>query len=125
MYNVISTVLGASNCQTVDNNVFDDGYWAGMAKRVLLLINEVQAEDKVGVYNALKSVMADEDFTAKEKYIKARRMMSPRGVFVFSNKAVPMKIEDDDRRFYVLRPPTCPRCPTDSSPRSSIRAKNF
>lgn len=108
LYNVISTVLGRSNCQTVDNNVFDDGYWASMSKRVLLLLNEVQAEDKVGVYNSLKSIMADEDFTAKEKYVKARRMVSPRGVLVFSNKAVPMKIEDDDRRFYVLRRPVTP-----------------
>lgn len=102
-YKIISQVLGVNNCQTVDNNVFDDGYWARMSKRVLLLLNEVQAEDKVGVYNALKSVMADEDFDGKEKYVTTRRLTTPRGVFVFSNKPVPMKIEDDDRRFYVLR----------------------
>lgn len=114
LFNILSGVLGRSNCQTVDNNVFDDGYWARMAKRVLLLINEVQAEDKVGVYNALKSVMADEDFDAKEKYVKARRLMSPRGVLVFSNKPVPMKIEDDDRRFYVLRRLDVPPAPEGS-----------
>lgn len=111
LFELLSYVYGASNCQMVEGDHADHRFRAQLGDRVLLGINEVQSEDRIGFYNSIKMVLADKDFRAEEKGMPFRTMASPRGVVIFSNKAVPMKIEDSDRRLFVVRRLSVPTMP--------------
>ncbi|HYD86232.1 MAG TPA: primase-helicase family protein [Vitreimonas sp.] len=111
LFELLSHVFGKGNCHMVEGDHADHRFRMQLGDRVLLGMNEVQSEDRVGFYNSIKMVLADEDFLAEEKGMPFRNMDTPRGVVIFSNKAVPMKIEDSDRRLFVVRRLSVPTMP--------------
>lgn len=111
LFELLSHVFGKTNCHMVEGDHADHRFRMQLGDRVLLGMNEVQSEDRIGFYNSIKMVLADEDFLAEEKGMPFRTMATPRGVVIFSNKAVPMKIEDSDRRLFVVRRLSVPTMP--------------
>lgn len=111
LFELLSHVFGRANCHMVEGDHADHRFRMQLGDRVLLGMNEVQSEDRIGFYNSIKMVLADEDFLAEEKGMPFRTMATPRGVVIFSNKAVPMKIEDSDRRLFVIRHLSVPKAP--------------
>lgn len=111
LFELLSNVFGKTNCHMVEGDHADHRFRAQLGDRVLLGMNEVQSEDRVGFYNSIKMVLADQDFRAEEKGMPFRTLATPRGVVIFSNKAVPMKIEDSDRRLFVVRRLSVPPMP--------------
>lgn len=111
LFELLKHVFGKANCHMVEGDHADHRFRTQLGDRVLLGMNEVQSEDRIGFYNSIKMVLADEDFLAEDKGMPFRTLATPRGVVIFSNKAVPMKIEDSDRRLFVVRRLSVPTMP--------------
>ncbi|WP_157577864.1 primase-helicase family protein [Roseivivax halodurans] len=107
--NLIELLVGRHNTTKVDSDTLGSTFNARMGDKQVLFLEEVGLDDRAEAYNRLKMWITETSVTVEEKHQPRYEAQTPRLMLGFSNRAVPIKIEADDRRFMFIRAPETPR----------------
>lgn len=106
---LLSRLFGSRNVFVVDNDLLSSRFNAQMADRQVLVLEEVGQNDRAEAYNDLKMWVTQDKVQVEEKHQPRYEGSTPRLMIGFSNRSVPIKIENDDRRFMFIDSPKMPR----------------
>ncbi|SFE36138.1 hypothetical protein SAMN04488523_106278 [Sulfitobacter brevis] len=106
---LLMLVFGAHNVFVTDNQMLTSSFNAPMGNRQVLILEEVGLADKAEAYNTLKMWVTDEKVTVNEKNVPQYFATTPRLMLAYSNRDLPLKIEEGDRRFMFVQSPSTPR----------------
>ena len=106
---LLRSIFGTHNVFVTDNQMLTSSFNAPMGNRQVLILEEVGLADKSEAYNALKMWVSDEKVTVNEKNVPQYSAATPRLMLAYSNRDLPLKIEDTDRRFMFVQSPSTPR----------------
>lgn len=106
---LMRAMFGAHNVFVTDNQLLTSSFNAPMGNRQVLILEEVGLADKAEAYNTLKPWVTDEKVTVNEKNVPQYAAATPRLMLAYSNRELPLKLEDSDRRFMFVHSPSTPR----------------
>jgi hypothetical protein len=104
-------IFGKSNVTTAGNDTLTSKYNASLGNKQVLLLEEVGLADRLEIYNGMKVMITEERMTVEEKHEPRYDVRTPRLIFAFSNKEIPIKTESGDRRFMFIKTPEKPQNP--------------
>lgn len=102
LFNLIKQLFGPSNSRAPGNDIFSDKYTHWAKNTNFLLINELKQEG-VNFYNFIKPFITDNDIEIREMYHQSFRIDNHMNIMAFSNIAEPLRIPEDDRRWYIVK----------------------
>jgi hypothetical protein len=101
---VISPIFGSENCKLVDDASLQSDWTSFMKNASFVAFNEVQASNvkRNTVKNNIKMLVSDSVIVIHEKYVNDYYVDNHSNILIFTNEAIPLVIEQDDRRFNVV-----------------------
>lgn len=84
-----------------ESDIVDSAFNGWMAHKRLVIIQEIYSGHSWKAYNKLKSFITDTDVQVNEKFQRPYTIDNWCHMFACSNSAKALKIEDDDRRWFV------------------------
>lgn len=106
---MVSKIFGRHNTIEVDNQALTSQFNARIANKQAAVIEEVGLDDRVEAYNRMKTWITQETIPVEEKFEPRYDAITPRLIIGFSNRELPLKIEEGDRRFMFVKTPDAPR----------------
>ncbi|MCA0997958.1 DUF5906 domain-containing protein [Alloyangia pacifica] len=106
--NLIEALVGRHNTAKVDSDTLGSTFNARMGDKQVLFLEELGLDDRAEAYNRLKMWITEPAVSVEEKHQPRYEAQTPRLMLGFSNRAVPIKIEGDDRRFMFIQTPKSP-----------------
>lgn len=102
IYKVLQQVFGKTNCSAPENEHLEDKYtpWAKSSK--LCFIHELAQSDKMKFTKKIKSMITEDEIYIREMYHQPYRINNYMQIIATSNYLKPLKLEKDDRRFWVV-----------------------
>jgi hypothetical protein len=109
--NVFEQLFGVSNISRPKNSNLADKYtkWAKHTK--LCIINELKQGDKYAFYDMVKDYITDPVIEIREMHKDGYEIENYMNFIAYSNHDNPIKLEKDDRRFYVIKSYAQPKEP--------------
>ena len=99
---ILKPLVGELNTSTPDESaIVDSAFNSWAAHKRLAVVHEIYAGHSAKAYNRLKSVIADETITINQKYQVPYDLENWVHVFACSNSMKAIKLEDEDRRWFV------------------------
>lgn len=106
LIDILEKILGSSCVHRTSDlsNIFGN-YNSCLKKKLILQLNEVQGGEGYKVKEQLKDIITRDKHPIQAKYCALTNYSNFLRVFIFSNNRNPIHINDNDRRFFVLRIP--------------------
>jgi Family of unknown function (DUF5906) len=99
---ILRPLVGAHNCSFPSANEATSGDYTGwLAFKRLVVIAEIYDGQTSKSYNRLKAAITDEWVRVNEKYEKQYDLQNFAHLFATSNSRRALKLDDDDRRWFV------------------------
>lgn len=103
IYQALSKLFGPSNCVQPQNENLADKF-TGWAKHCCFcLINELKQDGNYHFYNAIKPFITENEIQIREMRRDAYTIRNTMNILAFSNEEEPIKLEEGDRRWYVVK----------------------
>jgi DNA primase catalytic core len=102
---IIKPLFGQKQTMVVDDARLQSDFNGFMMNKLFIAFNEVANDDtstKRSVKSKIKSLITDEKIIINEKHVKNFEIDNFTNIMFFSNEAIPILIETDDRRFNVV-----------------------
>jgi hypothetical protein len=106
---ILKGLFGSRNVCIDDSGLHAGDYRMQLGNKQVLVIEEMATASKWETSNALKPWFTSDKVSASEKYVRAHDVRSPRGIFIFTNHALPAVFEKGERRNAVFRIDSLPR----------------
>ncbi|MFA6234120.1 MAG: DUF5906 domain-containing protein [Bacteroidota bacterium] len=102
---VISPLLGKAQCRVVKNEDLVERFNPWIRQAFFIAFDEVAHDNKSrnGLNSKLKALITDDKVTLNDKNDKAFEIDNRMNCVFFSNEAVPLVVEQSDRRFTIVR----------------------
>lgn len=101
---ILAPILGRSNCSFPrERDIVSSDFNSWLARKRLIVVNEIYAGHSSRAYQELKSVVADKQIQVNEKYMPTYTIENWAHVLASSNSLRALRLEDDDRRWLVPR----------------------
>lgn len=108
-FEILGNLVGLSNVRKTDSAEISGKWRSYLIGATLVVVEEFDLGNGAGFYNTLKEVITGTEANVEEKFCTAR-MVSNHASFVFlTNRAIPVLMEANDRRFHVIDTPAKPR----------------
>lgn len=109
LWRIFKPLFGQSNYTEPDNNTLAGDFSGWSKNKRFVLINELKQEYNVHFYNKIKPYITDHLVPIREMYREAYTIDNYVNILAFSNEEIPIRLEDDDRRWYVAKSNARPR----------------
>jgi hypothetical protein len=96
-------LVGAHNCSIVTSDLIRDGRNAWAGNKRLGMVYELYTEYSQAAYNKIKTAITDKNIKVDEKYVPEYEIENCVHVFANSNSMKALKIENEDRRWFIPR----------------------
>lgn len=102
---VIAPLLGKAQCRVVKNEDLIESFNPWMKQAFFIAFDEVAHDNKSRnmLNSKLKALITDDKVTLNDKNEKAYQIENNMNCVFFSNEAVPLVVEQTDRRFTIIR----------------------
>ncbi len=102
---VIAPLLGKGQCRVVKNEDLIESFNPWMKQAFFIAFDEVAHDNKSRntLNSKLKALITDDKVTLNDKNDKAYQIENNMNCVFFSNVAVPLVVEQSDRRFTIIR----------------------
>ncbi|MBE0644279.1 MAG: hypothetical protein IH600_09385 [Bacteroidetes bacterium] len=102
---VIAPLLGKAQCRVVKNEDLVERFNPWIRQAFFIAFDEVAHDNKSrnGLNSKLKALITDDKVTLNDKNDKAFEIENRMNCVFFSNEAVPLVVEQSDRRFTIVR----------------------
>ncbi len=99
---VLAPLVGEANTSyPSEKDIVDSAYNYWSAHKRLAVVNEIYAGESKKAYDTLKSVITDKTITVNQKYMASYEIENWIHIFACSNSLKALKINNDDRRWFV------------------------
>lgn len=100
---ILKELLG-SNIIEIGQEVLESKYLGDVMKHQIVFANEVfQSQNKFKIPSKLKQLVTDKEISVEEKYKPTTKIINYTNWIFASNESNPLKIDADDRRYYVSK----------------------
>lgn len=102
---IIKPLFGEKQTMVVDDDRLQSDFNGFMMNKLFIAFNEVANDDtssKRSVKSKIKAIITDEKLIINEKHVKTYEIENCANILFFSNEAIPILIEEGDRRFNVI-----------------------
>ena len=102
---ILKPLFGKRQAIQVENEQLANQFNAYLQNVMMIAFNEVATDnkDRNGIKSKVKAIITDSEIQINEKQVKAFYVTNYANCLFYSNEAVPLLIEYDDRRFNVVR----------------------
>lgn len=100
---LLRQLFGEANVFVDDCGLHASDYKQSLGNRQVLVIEEMATAHRWEVSNSIKPWVTAEKVLASDKFVRSHTVRTPRGIFIFTNHAVPASLEKDDRRNAIFR----------------------
>ncbi|WP_193174109.1 DUF5906 domain-containing protein [Oricola nitratireducens] len=100
---ILKALFGDRNVKVDDAAIHASDYRRSLGNTQILVIEEMATSSRWEVTNSLKPWFTSDTVVANEKYIRASEVRTPRGIFIYTNRAIPAVFEPGERRNAVFR----------------------
>ena len=97
---ILAPLVGIQNVGFPGENDITSAFNDWVAHKRLAIVNEIYSGSSWKAYNALKSVITDQDVTVNQKYMRQYVIDNWCHVLACSNSMRALKMENDDRRWF-------------------------
>jgi hypothetical protein len=108
---LIKALVGKQNIKVAESEELLSEWTASLANIQVLVVEELMTFERTGVYNRLKTWITEENVPVNEKFVQRHLARTPRIILAFSNHDAPIRIQEGDRRFHVIRSAAAPKEP--------------
>lgn len=99
---ILRPLVGEDNTSfPSEQSIVNSDFNSWLAQKRLIIVNEIYSGHSWKAYQKLKSVITDKDVTVNQKYMKEYVIENWSHVLACSNSLKALKIEEDDRRWFV------------------------
>jgi hypothetical protein len=98
---LMKQMLGKSNYQACSLDQLTGKYVEGLYSKTLIQIEEAILSNRNKITQQLKALATQEEQWAEAKYRNATKKRKYFGIYLTSNEEYPVRIENNDRRFFV------------------------
>ncbi len=102
---IIKPLFGQNQCVVVDDDRLQSDFNGYMNNKLFVAFNEVandETKTKRSVKSKIKALISDDTVMVNEKHVRTYEMDNFANILFFSNEAIPLLIEEHDRRFNVI-----------------------
>lgn len=102
---IIKPLFGHNQCAVVDDDRLQSDFNGFMNNKLFVAFNEVandETKTKRSVKSKIKALITDATMMVNEKHVRTYEMDNFANILFFSNEAIPLLIEQQDRRFNVI-----------------------
>ena len=102
---ILKPLFGKKQAIQVENDQLQNQFNAFLENVMLIAFNEVATDnkDRNVIKSKVKAIITDSEIQINEKQVKAFYVTNFANCLFYSNEAIPLLIENDDRRFNVVR----------------------
>ncbi len=102
---VIAPLLGKAQCRVVKNEDLVERFNPWIRQAFFIAFDEIAHDNKSrnGLNSKIKALITDDKVTLNDKNDKAFEIENRMNCVFFSNEAVPLVVEQSDRRFTIVR----------------------
>lgn len=100
---VLTNQLGLANVSSPSNQAIHEKYTGWYAVKQLVVINELMATGRKELMNKLKQVLTEDVIPVRMMYRQEYSVKAYCSMLLFSNYDTPILLDQDDRRFCVLK----------------------
>jgi len=100
---IVKCLMHTAHYKEITTTVLMSSFNGWMNGATLVFIDEVQSTDRQDVTNTLKTLITSNTFVRNEKFVPAVEVANVANFILASNKLNALRLDDDDRRFFVLR----------------------
>lgn len=98
---ILPPLLGRHNCSTPSASmIVDTAFTSWLARKRLIVVDEIYQGQSWKAYNKLKAALTDREVMINEKNVKEYSTDNFGHFIACSNSYNPLRIEDDDRRWF-------------------------
>lgn len=99
---ILAPLVGLHNCSFPrEKDISDSSFNGWLAKKRLVLVNEIYAGKSLKAYNILKQIISDKMIEVNEKFMRGYTVDNWAHVVACSNSFRALKIDTDDRRWLI------------------------
>ncbi|MEE4454756.1 bifunctional DNA primase/polymerase [Novosphingobium resinovorum] len=109
LFEIWGKLVGTSNVRFTSSREMAGNFDGWKTQNVTLICPELNIGHGMSAYNDIKAFISDDFATVNEKHLKARRWPIYSTSLFSTNLDVPMLIEANDRRLFVIDTPATPR----------------
>lgn len=106
---IVSRILGMHNVSPLGDTELESQFTEWAKKSKLLVIEELQALDRGKVKKTLHSLITQIPVQINDKNVKRYKIDNCFGIVAMTNKDAAITLEDNDRRYLVVRTTAVPR----------------
>lgn len=103
MFELFKKLFGPSNAHAPQNENLSDKYTKWAKHTCFTLINELKQDGNHFFYNAIKPFITEDTIEIREMYKDPYTIRNTMNILAFSNEEVPIRLEQGDRRWFVVR----------------------
>jgi hypothetical protein len=103
MFNLFRQLFGPTNARAPQNENLSDKYTKWAKNTCFCLINELKQDGNNFFYNAIKPFITEDSIEIREMYRDPYIIRNTMNILAFSNDEAPIRLEDADRRWYVIK----------------------
>jgi len=103
--NIIKPLFGENQTIVVDDDRLQSDFNGYMNNKLFVAFNEVANDEtrtKRSVKSKIKALITDSKIIVNEKHVRTYEIDNFANILFFSNEAIPLLIEEQDRRFNVI-----------------------
>ncbi|GEP12011.1 DUF5906 domain-containing protein [Methylobacterium gnaphalii] len=108
---VMRRILGAHNTSNVESTDIKSDYNGYMEAKQLVIVEEVMALGRLEIMNRLKPLITQPTVRVNEKYLVAYEIENRANFIFLSNHEDALKLEDGDRRYFIVISDRAPEAP--------------
>ena len=105
----LNRLLGPLNVKVAESEQLHSRFRASLLNTEALVIEELMHAGRLELYNSLKQWIVNDLVKVEEKGIPFHSARTPQLMIAFSNHDVPIYLEPDDRRAFVIASPVLPK----------------
>jgi len=102
-------LFGPSNVDAIESEHLHSRFRSQFTNTEVLVVEELMHAGRLELYNALKEWIVAEFVKVEDKNIPYHKARTPRLIWTHSNHDIPIFLEDDDRRVFIVKSPAEPK----------------
>jgi len=100
---LFENIFGPSNVNEPQNENLADKYTKWARNTCLCILNELKQADKYHFYNLIKPFITEKTISIREMHRDSYTINNHMNILAYSNEEVPIKLDKDDRRWFVIK----------------------